>query len=180
VPAPDGRPILRYAHAQTTAPEDPRDAVAGPPKPEPLPEWALRKAPREPAITFPLAPSRLTPPQADEIGDPVATGNLGIRKSEVSPSPLALSSDYRLLRGTLTHALLEHLPNVPQERWRDAAQQFIELRGQALPTETRAALVEEVLAILTDPQFSALFGPESRAEVPVAAAIPDPIGRRPE
>src|SRR5690606_8215414 len=100
VTGPDGRPILRYAHAQTTAPEDPRDAVAGPPKPEPLPEWALRKAPREPAITFPLAPSRLTPPQTDEIGDPVAAGTLGVRKSDVSPSPLALSSDYRFLRGT--------------------------------------------------------------------------------
>ena len=180
IPAPDGRTILRYAHPQTAPPEEPRNATAGPPKPEPLPEWALRKAPREPAITFPLAPSRLTPPQADEIGDPVVSGAVGLGKSEISPSPLALSSDYRFLRGTLTHALLEHLPNVPQPRWRDAAQQFVELRGQALPAEARAALVEEVLAILTDPQFSALFGPDSRAEVPIAAAIPDPTGRRPE
>src|SRR5690606_3852021 len=110
----DGRLVLRYASAQTVGPDEPRNESIRLPSPEPLPDWARRKAPREPAVTFPLAPSRLAPLDIDEVGDPVTGRSIVATRSEVSPSPLALSSGHRFLRGTLTHALLEHLPNVPQ------------------------------------------------------------------
>ena len=175
----DGRQILRYACPQSVAPEEPRNETAQLAVPEPLPDWAKRKAPREPAITFPLAPSRLAPVEADETGDPVATTpGAGPRIGEVSPSPLALASNYRFLRGTLTHALLEHLPGLAPDKWQETATRFLEVRGQDLPPDVRLGIVDEVTAILRDPQFGALFGPGSRAEVPIAADIPDPAGQR--
>src|SRR5690606_38755749 len=126
------------------------------------PDWAKRKAPREPATTFPLAPSRLAPLEIDEAGDPVDTARSAPPASgEAAPSPLAAASEHRFLRGTLTHALLEHLPGFAPDRWREAASSFIELRGKGLPADVRTGIVDEALAILRDPQLGALFGPES-------------------
>jgi len=173
----DGRTVLRYACPQSVPPEEPRNEATRLTSPEPLPDWAKRKAPREPATTFPLSPSRLAQLETDEIGDPLVTRTSA--PSMVSPSPLALSSEYRFLRGTLTHALLEHLPSFPADRWADTARSFIALRGESLPENVRAGIVDEILSILRDSQFGSLFGPDSRAEVPVAADIPDPNGRRP-
>ncbi len=173
----DGRTVLRYACPQSVPPEEPRNEATRLASPEPLPDWAKRKAPREPATTFPLSPSRLADLQIDEVGDPLVTRSPA--PTMVSPSPLALSSDYRFLRGTLSHALLEHLSSFPADRWADTAHSFIAVRGESLPGNIRNRIVDEVLSILRDPQFGSLFGPDSRAEVPVAADIPDPNGRRP-
>ena len=175
-----GRTVLRLSCTQTSEPEKPRNEATRHAKPEPLPDWAQRPAPRERVATIPLAPSRFGPPETDESGDPVESALSTLAAQEqTSPSPLALSSEYRFLRGTLTHALLEHLPNFASDRWHDAARQFIALRGQNLPAPIRSGIVDEVLVILRDPQFGALFGPGSRAEVPIAADLPDPAGRRP-
>ena len=175
----DGRKNLRYSCPQTAEPGEPRSATAGLVCPESLPDWAQRPPPRDPAVTIPLTPSRLAPLDTDAGGDPVEQPQSRAGPHESSPSPLALADDYRFLRGTLTHALLEHLPSFPPNRWEEAAKQYVALSGQALPEAKRAGIVAEVLAILRDPQFGALFGPESRAEVPIAAEIRDPTERRP-
>jgi ATP-dependent helicase/nuclease subunit A len=43
----------------------------------------------------------------------------------------------------------------------------------------RKGIAKETLAVLRDPMFAALFGPESRAEVEFVADVPDPQGRGP-
>jgi ATP-dependent helicase/nuclease subunit A len=43
----------------------------------------------------------------------------------------------------------------------------------------RKGIVKETLAVLHDPTFTSLFGPESRAEVEFVADVPDPQGRGP-
>ena len=83
------------------------------------------------------------------------------------------------MRGTLTHALLQHLPAVPEIQRETIATAFIDKRGQALSAKARAGIVGETLAILTEPGFAALFGPNSVAEVPIAAVIPRPGGKGP-
>jgi ATP-dependent helicase/nuclease subunit A len=93
--------------------------------------------------------------------------------------PAALAEDGRFLRGTLTHALLEHLPALPSGQWQAAAEAFVASRGAQLSAAVRRSIVEETLAVLRDPQFAPLFGPTSRAEVPIVADIPDPRGRGP-
>ncbi len=85
----------------------------------------------------------------------------------------------RFLRGTLTHALLQHLPTLPQAGWTAAAQGFIATRGGALSARAREAIVEETLAILTAPEFAPLFGPNARAEVPIVALLANPKRKGP-
>ena len=93
--------------------------------------------------------------------------------------PSALAEDARFLRGTSTHALLEHLPALPRERWAAAANAFIAGRAAQLPAAVRKSIVAETLAVLREPAFTALFGPEARAEVAIVAEIPHPQGRGP-
>ena len=95
------------------------------------------------------------------------------------PGPLALAEDGRFLRGTLTHALLQYLPQIePSDRTR-VARAFVDQRGGALTKRTRSSIVKETLAVLNDPKFAPLFSANSRAEVPIAAQIPNPNPSKP-
>jgi ATP-dependent helicase/nuclease subunit A len=96
-----------------------------------------------------------------------------------APTPRELADDGRFLRGTLTHALLEHLPTLSADRWPVAARRFVAIRGERLSARQRASIVAETLKVLADPQFAAVFGPQSRAEVPIVAELADPAGRQP-
>jgi ATP-dependent helicase/nuclease subunit A len=140
-----------------------------------LPAWATQPAPRELNPTIPLTPSRLEAYAPDDEGEPLAT-QPGARNADepVNLSPKTMLHEDRILRGTLTHALLEHLPSLPKADWNNAAIQFIEMRGTDLSPRVRVNIVEESLAILNAPDFAALFGPRSRAEVPIVAHIANP------
>jgi ATP-dependent helicase/nuclease subunit A len=141
-----------------------------------LPEWALRPAPREPRLAIPFAPSRLVPLETDEAGEPVARDLL----DDPPPlAPAALAEHNRFLRGTLTHALLELLPELPAETWASSAKTFVCQRGAALSQHAQATIIAETLAILNHTDFAPLFGPDSRAEVPIVAEIERPEGRGP-
>ena len=105
-------------------------------------------------------------------------GAMPLRRT-TTPSPLSGNADNRFLRGTLTHALLQHLPDVPEAERETIAKAFVDKRGAALNAKARAGIVRETLAILTEPGFAALFGPSSVAEVPIAAVIPRPGGKGP-
>ena len=173
---PDGGEVQRAVAAQTEPPRPPRQALAQAHTQEPLPPWALRPAPREPALTIPLAPSRLEAYAPDEAGDPLPQPERLPARNE--PAVLAPGAQDRFLRGTLTHALLQHLPTLPGTGWAKAAEGFIAERGGALSPSARATIVKETLAILTAPQFAALFSPQSRAEVPIVARLANPNPKR--
>ncbi len=72
----------------------------------------------------------------------------------------------------LAHVLLQHLPEIPAERRRQAADRFLALRGGALTPEERMGLAERALATLARPELAPLFAAGSRAEVAVAGALP--------
>ena len=93
--------------------------------------------------------------------------------------PAQLADDGRFLRGNLTHALLEHLPQVPQRAWAPAAEAFLARHAGPLTAKVRRDIARETLAILQDPVLGALFGPNSRAEVPIAAELAPPGGKGP-
>jgi ATP-dependent helicase/nuclease subunit A len=175
----DGRTVWRLRSDQTAPPvagKAPTPAAAGAAR---LPAWATTPAPREPVLRMPLVPSRLAPLERDEAH---AERARAARRSHAEPAmlpPAALAEDARFLRGTLTHALLEHLPGVPQRRWADAARVFLAARAAQLPERVRLDIAEETLAVLQDPALAPLFGPESRAEVAIAADIPYPGGAGP-
>ena len=168
----DGRTILGKRVAQT-APLKSHPAAAAATAPAPLPPWALRPPPPPPVLALPLAPARLAPLGG---GTPVvAPSDAAARAAAILP-PAALAEQHRLLRGTLTHALLEQLPGLPPRRWEAVATAFIASHGARLGRRTRHALVAETLAVLRDPALGALFSAEARAEVGIAAEIARPAG----
>ena len=174
----DGGIVWRIASAQTAKPQADTGRAPASGGPVPLPAWAKASAPPEPLITVPLAPSRLAPLESDAEGERVERPVSRLAEPAILP-PSALAEDARFLRGTLTHALLEHLPALPKQRWGAAAQAFIASRAAQLPPAVRKSIVAETLAVLREPAFAALFGPEARAEVAIVAEIPHPSGRGP-
>ena len=120
---------------------------------EALPAWAQVRPPPEPLPPRPLAPSRPT---------------------SIEPavrSPLGEDHGAAFQRGRLIHRLLQSLPELPAERRAGAAERFLALPVHELAPETRAAIAAEALAVLEEPEFAPIFGPGSRAEVPVVGLI---------
>ena len=175
-----GQPVLRLVCEQTADVDRQGDISDVTDRPPALPEWANRKAASEPQRTIPLAPSRLAPLESDE--EPVAAVNTEPSAAETIPeppllSPTALASDYRFLRGTITHALLQYLPDLDPTRWEEAAKGFVAHRGEGLRHSVRDGIVQETLAILRAPGLAPLFGPDSLAEVSIVAEVPAPNGK---
>ncbi len=176
--ATDGGAVRRYESMQTGPHDAARHLVAEHAGPHALPDWAGRPAPREHNLFMPLAPSRLAPLETDDAGEPVElhdTPKASASAADIgSPSPLALATGDRFLRGTLTHALLEHLPSLPPETWHCAAANFLKARAGTLSARTQASIALETLAVLAEPAFAAVFGSDSRAEVPIIGEIENP------
>ncbi len=147
-------PGWRLVGPQAAGPDGP-DAEAARPNAEvqPLPAWACRPPPHEAAPPRPLAPSR--PSQAE----PAAVSPLGADKSR------------RFLRGRLIHRLLQSLPDLPRDARRAAAARFLSAGGHGLSAAQQAEIAAVTLTILEDANFAPLFGPGSRAEVPVVGVI---------
>jgi ATP-dependent helicase/nuclease subunit A len=124
-----------------------------------LPRWATASVAAEPDPPQPLVPSRPSEPEP------------------ATYSPVGADQGYRFKRGLLVHRLLELLPNVARESWPAAADRFLTRRAHGLSSEQAAEIRDEVLRILEDPLLAALFGPESRAEVPVVATLVDTQGK---
>ncbi|WP_262692119.1 double-strand break repair helicase AddA [Kordiimonas aestuarii] len=117
----------------------------------PLPAWARKPMPEEPDPPKPLAPSR---PDEEE---PAAT------------SPLARKTAARFERGRLIHSMLEWLPDIPVTGREAAAMRFLQRSG--LDDDAAQTFWREVATILDDASFAPLFGPGSRAEVPIAGLV---------
>jgi ATP-dependent helicase/nuclease subunit A len=127
------------------------------------PDWRAAPPPLEPPRPKPLAPSR---PEGVGLGSvPAASSPLAKR------DPLGL----RFRRGQLVHALLQHLPSVPQLGRREAALRFAGRPGHGLDAASVDTVVAETLAVLEHADLEALFGPDGRAEVPLSGTIGDTV-----
>ena len=160
---------LRHRTPQLV-PADGPGAIAAPVKVEALlwwagqaPDWRPTPPPAEPRRPEPLAPSR---PEGVELGEvPAATSPLAERAGGVD----------RFHRGQIVHALLQHLPALPVVARPAAARAWLDRPGQGFSGDEATALAEEVLAILAHPELAPLFGPASRAEVPLIGLIGDAV-----
>ncbi|WP_341862991.1 double-strand break repair helicase AddA [Gymnodinialimonas sp. 57CJ19] len=72
-----------------------------------------------------------------------------------------------MLRGTITHLLLEHLPRLPEPAWPAAAPGIAALEAPDLTPDALSPMLEEATRVLTDPALSHLFTDASLAEVEV-------------
>ena len=142
---------FRLETKQREKPETPRDASSVLPPPQrDRPDWA-RGAPAREVPLRPLQPSR---PEGED--PPVR-------------SPLTPDGRDAFRRGILIHRLMQALPDVAPERRRESALAYLAREGAERPE----AIVAEVLAILEDARFAALFRPGARAEVALAGRIAD-------
>lgn len=92
-----------------------------------------------------------------------------------SESNDALYNDqFRFLRGLITHRLFEILPDIKNDRRYEAAEYYVQKHGQDLEPTVQQEIIKEVIAILDNPAFAPVFGPDSLAEVPITGVIPDP------
>jgi ATP-dependent helicase/nuclease subunit A len=127
------------------------------------PAWHPAPPPPEPPRPVPLAPSR---PEGLEFG-PVPAAE----------SPLAQrdTGGNRFRRGQLIHALLQHLPSLPPDSRFEAAVRFLDTPNHALPPGEAQRIADEVLAVVTHPDLTPVFGPDSRAEVPLTGVVGDVV-----
>jgi len=116
------------------------------------PSWLRKPAPVEARPPRPLAPSSLG---LDNVADP-------------PPSPAMLEA---ARRGTLLHALFERLPAIASDRREAAALHWLERSAGVADPETRARLAADACAIIADPAFADVFGPDALAEAPIAAVV---------
>ncbi len=127
----------------------------------PLPAWAHQPAPEEAVPPRPLAPSRFE-------------GEAGAEPPVLSP--LGGDTQKRFKRGRIIHRLLETLPEIDAEKWDAAAARFLAAPGHDLSEAERKEIWQAARAVLEAPDFKALFGPGSRAEVPVVGIVETPSG----
>ncbi|MBN9508256.1 MAG: PD-(D/E)XK nuclease family protein, partial [Alphaproteobacteria bacterium] len=109
--------------------------------------------------SLPLAPSR---PQDAELG-PVPAAASPLAGQEAGAA--------RRRRGRLIHALLQHLPALPEASRAPAARRYLGARGLGLPAADAAAIAADVLGVLAHPALVPLFGPAGRAEVPLTGVV---------
>jgi len=161
VPPPDGV-VKRFSRAEDANPA----AVAAPAQASataiPLPAWL-----RMPAMRDAPTDNFMRPSDSDEeTGQIVRTGEaVQLRK-------------LALLRGKLVHRLLQSLPDLRAEGRRDAALRYLARNAGEWAEDARETLAAQVLSLIGDTRFAAVFAPGSRAEVSIAGRLDRP-GRPP-
>ena len=141
-----------------------RGAVPAQPEPVVLPAFALTPAPQERAVEPPLRPSSALA-GADEAFS--FSAHAATRREAEA-----------LLLGRLTHAMLQHLPQLGREERLRAALRFLALRAPGLDQARREAAARAALHLLDEPSLAPLFGPQSIAEADIVARIETPQGAR--
>lgn len=94
-------------------------------------------------------------------------------QQETAPPPATATPDVLFARGKIIHRLLQSLPDLPEARREEVARNFLANPRHRLDVAQQDETCREVMAILGNPEFSPLFGADSRAEVPIAGVLAD-------
>ena len=159
-------PRLRLEDPGAGITESDKKAQATRPVPETVPDWARRTAPPAPTAQRTLAPSRL-----ELVADAAGGVTLTLGEQPVV-SPLAGAAGDRFKRGQLIHTLLQMLPDLPAGDRRARAANYLAQSTHGLSGEAQAEIEGAVFSVLEHPDYSSLFGPDSRAEVSIAGQLP--------
>ncbi len=120
-----------------------------------IPDWAKQPQPPEAPALRRAAPSRWL--DAEDDAGPVL-------------SPLADGGAQRYQRGLLIHTLLQSLPEIDGAARLGAARNFLEAQIDLDKTQCQE-IIDAVFGVLNEPAFAALFGPDSRAELPISGRV---------
>ncbi len=129
------------------------DAVAAAAEVFSLPRWVTTPIGPEPRPPRPLAPSSAG---EDKGAEP----------------PLApQAAEFAARRGSLIHALLERLPDVPPAGREEAARRWLARQAGDLPESLHEDMLAAAMGVLDHPGFAAIFSRSALAEVPLAATV---------
>ena len=127
------------------------------------------------ALTTEVPPDRAMPDLPAFLTSPAippapATPSLSpsdLGGAKALPGEDGLDEDAAKARGTAIHLLLEHLPDLPADRWDAAAETLL----PDLEAPVRAALLAEARAVLTAPALAPVFATDALAEIAVTAPL---------
>ncbi len=122
-----------------------------------VPAWLTRRAPPPKAGLRALRPSTAL----------AAAASAGRAPLEARLQ----SAGDALDRGRIVHRLMEALPERPAAERRSVAERYLEAFRPEWPAERRDATVAEIMAVLEDPAFAAVFAAGSRAEVEIIGRL---------
>lgn len=119
-----------------------------------LPGWATTLPAEVRPVPRPLSPSR-----AVDAADP-----------PIRP-PLTASGEGGYRRGQIIHRLLQSLPQMTGSGRDEAVRHWLARQARGLAAAEQADVMRQVLAIVDDPLFASIFGPDSLAEVPISGEV---------
>ncbi len=117
------------------------------------PAWLDAPLGPEPRPYRPLAPSALGEEAGNDPPHAPGTGAAAAR------------------RGVLIHKLLERLPDLAESARAAAAEKWLARNAAELDVGSRAEIAVRALAVLSEPVWAELFGPDALAEAPIAALV---------
>lgn len=82
-------------------------------------------------------------------------------------SPICTNDKNRFRRGILIHKLLQYLPDIQFSDKRKVIHDFLFVNAPDLPADDVQRIVDEIVRLLENKNFSKLFGKNSKAEVPI-------------
>lgn len=119
-----------------------------------LPDWAKTLPADVGPVLRPLSPSRAVDTPDPPVRPPLTTTGQG---------------GYR--RGQIIHRLLQSLPQMAPADRSDAIRHWLARQARSLGSDEQAEVARQVLAIVDDPTFAPIFGPDSLAEVPISGEV---------
>ena len=148
--------VLRY-NGEERATGGTEEAVsAAIPLPSELPEWLHTPAPEERRPPRPLVPSHL---DDDDYGEPPTDGT----RAQIAAE-----------KGRLIHAIFERLSGSDVDVMMEQAESWLQINSRN--TEIgNAGLLRDIRGVIENTEWSAFFGPDARAEVPLAAIVGESV-----
>ena len=146
--------VLRYGSGASCRPAQLQLSLPQRADVPPAPSWLHQAVAAEPAPARPARPSRMA-----EEEEPAA------------PSPLLATAGGARARGRIVHRLLQALPGRPPEQWAPLLARLLADPALALGPEEQRALADEIRCVLEMPELAEAFGPNSRAEAPLAGVV---------
>jgi ATP-dependent helicase/nuclease subunit A len=145
--------ILHYGSGASGSPAQLQLALPQHADVPPAPSWLHQAVAAEPTPARAARPSRMT----DE-------------EEPAAPSPLLATGGARA-RGRVVHRLLQALPGRPPGQWAPLLARLLADPALALDPEEQRALADEIRCVLAMPELAEAFGPNSRAEAPLAGVV---------
>ncbi|MHC1547343.1 double-strand break repair helicase AddA [Phyllobacterium sp. K27] len=152
----------RLTEHTPTVPIEPELALE--PRVLPFPPTYRIPMPREAGLPRPLAPSGVSVLIEPDDEAPLVTGSPVLVTDGKNPS-------FAIRRGTVIHALLQTLPDIPDEQRMQAAQRYLSRAAYDWEPEEIEKALNSVFDVLNSADFAPVFAEGSLAEVAIMGTL---------